>query len=79
MGEDRRKERRKERKEKKERERLKRKEIEKTLGRIKSSGEVCKYKEYSLFVVDYSLLLLCIFIKEVVCDKCLDFFVSSGK
>ena len=65
--------------EKKENERLKRKEIEKTLGRIKDSGEVWKYKEYSLFVVDYSLLLLCIFIKEMVCDKCLDFFMSSAE
>ena len=45
MGEDRRKERRKERKEKGESERLKRIEIEKTLGRIKGSGEVWKYKE----------------------------------
>ena len=73
MGEDRRKERRKERKEKGERERLKRIEIEKTLGRIKGSGEAWKYKEWSLFVVDYFLSLLCIFIKEVVCDKCFDF------
>ena len=45
MGEDRRKERIKERKEKGEREILKRIEIEKTLGRIKGSGEVWKYKE----------------------------------
>ena len=45
MGEDRKKERRKERNEKAERERLKRMEIEKTLGRIKGSGEVWKYKE----------------------------------
>ena len=43
MGEDRRKGRRKERKGKGER--LKRIEIEKTLGRIKGSGEVWKYKE----------------------------------
>ena len=68
MGEDRRKERRKGRKK-----RLKRIEIEKTLGRIKGSGEAWKYKEWSLFVVDYFLSLLCIFIKEVVCDKCFDF------
>ena len=73
MGEDRRKERRKERKEKGERERLKRIEIEKTLGRIKGSGEVWKYKKKSLFVVVYFLLLLCIFIQEVVCDKRFDF------
>ena len=45
MGEDRRKARRKERKEKGEKERLKRIEIEKTLGRIKDSGEYWKYKE----------------------------------
>ena len=45
MGEDRRKGRREERKEKGERERLRRIEIEKTLGRIKGSGEVWKYKE----------------------------------
>ena len=45
MGEDRKKGRRKERKEKSERERLRRIEIEKTLGRIKGSGEVWKYKE----------------------------------
>ena len=45
MGEDRRKERIKERKENGEREILKRIEIEKTLGRIKGSGEVWKYKE----------------------------------
>ena len=42
MREDRRKERRKERKEKGEREKLKRIEIEKTLGRIKEIGEVWK-------------------------------------
>ena len=45
MGEDRKKGRRKERKEKSERERLRRIEIEKTLGRIKGSEEVWKYKE----------------------------------
>ena len=45
MGEERRKERRQERKAKGERERLKKIEIEKTLGRIKDSGEVWKYKE----------------------------------
>ena len=45
MREDKRKERRKERKEKGERERLKMIEIEKTLGRVKGSGEVSKYKE----------------------------------
>ena len=73
MGEDRRKERRKERKERGERERLKRIETEKTLGRIKGSGEVWKYKKISLFVVVYFLLLLCIFIQEVVCDKFFDF------
>ena len=72
MGEDRRKERRK-RKEKGEIEKLKKIEIEKTLGRIRGSREVWKYKEWSLFVVDYFLFLLCIFIKEVVCDKCFDF------
>ena len=44
MGEDRRKERIKERKENGEKEILKRIEIEKTLGRIKGSGEVSKYK-----------------------------------
>ena len=42
MREDRMKERRKERKEKGEREKLKKIEIEKTLGRIKGSGEVWK-------------------------------------
>ena len=42
MREDRRKERRKERKEKGERKKLKKIEIEKTLGRIKGSGEVWK-------------------------------------
>ena len=42
MREDRRKERRKERKEKGEREKLKRIEIEKTLGRIKGIEEVWK-------------------------------------
>ena len=42
MREDRRKERRKERKKKGEREKLKKIEIEKTLGRIKGSGEVWK-------------------------------------
>ena len=42
MREDRRKERRKERKEKGEREKMKKIEIEKTLGRIKGSGEVWK-------------------------------------
>ena len=52
---------------------MKRIEIEKTLVRIKGSGEAWKYKEWSLFVVDYFLSLLCIFIKEVVCDKCFDF------
>ena len=46
MGEDRRKGRKKERKEKGERERLRSIEIEKTLGRIKGSGEVWKYKEF---------------------------------
>ena len=45
MGGDRRKEKRKERKQKGEREKLKRIEIKKTLGRIKGSGEVWKYKE----------------------------------
>ena len=45
MGEDRRKGRRKERKEKGERERLRRIEIEKTLGKTKGSGEEWKYKE----------------------------------
>ena len=45
MGEEKKKGRRKERKEKAERERLRRIEIEKTLGRIKGSGEVWKYKE----------------------------------
>ena len=44
MGGDRRKEKRKERKQKGEREKLKRIEI-KTLGRIKGSAEVWKYKE----------------------------------
>ena len=48
-------------------------EIEKTLGRIKGSGEVWKNKEKSLCVVVYFLLILCIFIKKVVCDKCFDF------
>ena len=45
MGGDRRKEKRKERKQKGEREKLKRIEIKKTLGRIKGSAEVWKYKE----------------------------------
>ena len=45
MREDKRKEMRKERKEKREGEILKMIEIEKTLGRIKDSGEVWKYKE----------------------------------
>ena len=45
VREDKRKERRKERKEKAEGERLKMIEIEKTLGRIKDSGEVWEYKE----------------------------------
>ena len=45
MSEDRRKEKRKERKKKEEKERLKMIERKKTLGRIKGSGEVWKYKE----------------------------------
>ena len=45
MGEDRREGRRKERKEKGKREILRRIEIKKTLGEIKGSREVCKYKE----------------------------------
>ena len=64
------------RKRERERERLRGIEIKKTLGRIKGSGEVWKYKEQSLFVVAYLsiyFLILCIFIKKVVCDKSFDF------
>ena len=57
----------------KEGERLRGIELENTLGRIKGSGEVWKFEEWSLFVVVNFLLLLCVFIKIVVCDKCFDF------
>ena len=65
------KEKKKKRKEgrERERERLREIEIEKTLGWVKDSGEVWKYKEYSLLVIAFFLfcflLLLCIFIKKV--------------
>ena len=46
----------------KERERLRGIELQKTLGRTKSSGEVWKYKEWSLFVVVYFFVItLCIY------------------
>ena len=47
------KEKKKKRKEgrERERERLREIEIEKTLGWVKDSGEVWKYKEYSLLVI----------------------------
>ena len=46
------------RKRERERERLRGIEIKKTLGRIKGSGEVWKYKEQSLFVVAYLSIYL---------------------
>ena len=58
VGEDRRNGRNRE----KERERLRGIELQKTLGRTKSSGEVWKYKEWSLFVVVYFFVItLCIY------------------
>ena len=61
----------------KERERLRViQELEKTLGKIKGSEEVWKYKEWSLFVAFSFFIIiciLCVFFKEVVCDECFDF------
>ena len=46
----------------KERERLRGIELENTLGRIKGSGEVWKFKEWSLFaVVNFFTITLCIY------------------
>ena len=70
MSEDRRRERRKKRR-KREKERLKRIEVEKTLGRIKGSGwRSMKYKIRSRVYLQffrYLLLLLCIGINQGSC------------
>ena len=39
---------------------------------MKKYGGGWKYKEWSLFVVVY-FFTICVYIKEVVCDKCFDF------